>query len=197
MTKNEFDIFWTTNYPRTIPLTYCFKHDYPERWFRIHSLPESKRYAESNEEWEFLLSRQNEIIADLLGDNTPILLVTGEYYLEDQTTFNLPGSEHSLSGSSFIILNSIDLYKLHPDEFEEGQIFIPMFCNQIWNAKQFDKLLIDIAQDKLRAFFVSIENKCIIAPYDGGIDFIVTDIKTRDFYKNKYKSWLSSRTDGM
>jgi hypothetical protein len=127
MTKNEFDIFWTTNYPGTIPLSRCFKHDYPERWFRIHSLPESKRYAETNEEWEILLSRQNEIIADLLGGNTPILLLTGECYLDDQTTFNLPESGHSLSGSSFVILNSIDLYKLRPEEFEKG---IPCFVKK-------------------------------------------------------------------
>jgi hypothetical protein len=65
MTKEDFQNLWTLNYPDTIPISYRFKHDYSDRWFRIHSLPESKRYAENESEWEILLSRQNEIITDL------------------------------------------------------------------------------------------------------------------------------------
>lgn len=36
-------------------------------WFRIHSLPESKRYADTTEEYELLLNRHNEIITDCFG----------------------------------------------------------------------------------------------------------------------------------
>ena len=57
MTKEEFNTFWTKTYPDTIPISHFFKHDYSNRWFRIHSLPYSKRYAESAEEWNILLIR--------------------------------------------------------------------------------------------------------------------------------------------
>jgi hypothetical protein len=49
----------------------------------------------------------------------------------------------------------------------------------------------------LRAFFVSVNKKLVIASYDGGIDFILKDIETRDFYKQKNNGWLSSRQDGL
>ncbi|WP_018628488.1 DUF3885 domain-containing protein [Niabella aurantiaca] len=197
MTKEQFDIFWKTNYPGTIPISHCFKYDFPERWLRIHSLPESKRYPETQEEWEILLSRQNKIINDLLGYKTTILVVIGEYFFEGQEPYDILESEYSLEDCSLVSLNPIDLHKLWPDEHDKGQLFIAKFCQQVWIPKRFDKLLKDIAQYYLRAFFVSLENKYIIAPYDGGMDIILNDTKTRDHYKEKYKLWLSPRSDGF
>lgn len=72
-----------------------------------------------------------------------------------------------------------------------------MFSEQNWHPHKFDNLLKDIAEDNLRAFFVSVYKELIIAPYDGGVDFILKDTKTRDFYKQKYISWLSIRQDGL
>ncbi|MDJ1503014.1 DUF3885 domain-containing protein [Xanthocytophaga agilis] len=67
MTKEQFTIFWSSTFPDTLPISHYFKYDYSDRWFRIHSLPESKRYADNEEEWNILLHRQNTIISDLLG----------------------------------------------------------------------------------------------------------------------------------
>lgn len=78
MTAEEFDTFWTSTYPNTVLISYYFKHDYADRWFRIHSLPELKRYAEDEKEWQLLLDRQNTIITDLLGSGEEFLLVTGD-----------------------------------------------------------------------------------------------------------------------
>jgi hypothetical protein len=72
-----------------------------------------------------------------------------------------------------------------------------MFSEQNWQPKKFDNILKDVAEGNLRAFFVSVDKELIIAPYDGGIDFILKDIKTRDFYKQKYSGWLSARQDGL
>ncbi|WP_449384898.1 DUF3885 domain-containing protein [Chitinophaga flava] len=44
------------------------------------------------------------------------------------------------------------------------------------------------AQDNLRAFFISIGKELVIAPYDGGIDFILKNSETRDSYKGKYRN---------
>jgi len=44
MNKKDFETLWTLNYPDTVPIAHLFKHDYSDRWFRIHSLPDSKRY---------------------------------------------------------------------------------------------------------------------------------------------------------
>src|SRR3954470_19119956 len=82
MTKEQFKSFWTARYSDTIPISHSFRHDHSDRWFRIHSLPESKRYADNGEEWKVLLDRQNTIMNEVLGEKSKVLIVTGDYYFE-------------------------------------------------------------------------------------------------------------------
>jgi hypothetical protein len=70
-------------------------------------------------------------------------------------------------------------------------------ASKFGELNKFDDLLREIAYDNLRAFFVSIEKELMIAPYDGGVDFILKNSETRDLYKRKYNSWLSPRQDGF
>ncbi len=197
MTANQFNIFWTSAYPGTIPIPHYFKEDYPDRWFRIHSLPDSKGYADNENEWDNLLERQNKIITHLLGHHSKILLVTGDHFTEGTKELFPISAVKSIAEIPFVSLNDIDLHKLRPEEYEEGQVFRPIFSEQTWQSGKFDNLLRDIADDQLKAFFVSIENHCIVAPYDGGIDFILKDNETMKAYKEKYKDWLSAREDGL
>ena len=69
MTKEDFEINWNSTFPNTLPISHTFKIKYVNRWFRIHSLPKSKRYAENEKEWIILLKRQNQIITDLFVEN--------------------------------------------------------------------------------------------------------------------------------
>jgi hypothetical protein len=197
MTAEQFNIFWASNFAETIPIQHYFKHDYAERWFRIHSLPESKRYADNDQEWNVLLNRHNEVITDLFGNNANLLLVTGDYNYNSPNDIHITNEEPIFNTYSFTILDSIDLHKLSPDEYDEGQTFRPAFSKAIWNPNIHDALLKAIANDGVRAFFISLDNKVIVAPYDGGIDFILNDTATRDIYKQKYKEWLSEREDGF
>ena len=66
-----------------------------------------------------------------------------------------------------------------------------------WKNGERDEILKAIADDKIRAMFVSPTSKCVIAPYDGGVDVIVGSTEKRDNLKAKYKKWLSFRKDGM
>ena len=65
MTSEQFNTYWALNFADSIPIPHYFRQDYSDRWFRIHSLPGSKRYADNEEEWNILLDRQNKIITDL------------------------------------------------------------------------------------------------------------------------------------
>jgi hypothetical protein len=197
MTAAQFKAFWANNFPDLVLLQYLFKYEYAEKWFRIHSLPESKRYAEDDSEWAILLGRQNEIISDLLDANSDFLLVTGDYTMEGFIELHPPEEIHSIADFTFISLDQINLNEISPDIYGPGQFCTPRFSEQKWETGKFDNLLKDIADDNLRAFFVSFDKQLIIAPYDGGVDFILKDTKTRDQYKQKYSSWLSEREDGF
>jgi hypothetical protein len=194
MTKEQFNEFWTSKYSETVPISHYFKDDYNNKWFRIHSLPESKRFANTDEEWTILLTRQNQIITDLLGQNTNILIVTGEYNWGERQTF-ITEEEEVFKPYVFKRLDNIDLFELTPDDYDKGEIYRPAFAETIWVQNKHDKLLREISVDKVRAFFISIEKNVLIAPYDGGVDFILKDSETRNTYKLKYKDWLSKRED--
>lgn len=191
MTPEQFRFYWRLTYPQSVPVQHLFRHFWPERWFRIHSLPQSKRYAETEKEWDILLERQNTIMSDLLSGAPDVFIITGSESEEEQE------QKTSLENYKFIDLPPIDLHQLYPMEYDEGDLFTPSFAKQDWKTNKFNDLLKDIAADKLRAFFLSVDNKCLIAPYDGGVDIILKDVETKEFYKQKYKDWLSERADGL
>lgn len=196
MTKKEFNRLWQLHYWNSVPISYLFKHYYPKRWFRIHSLPKSKRYPENDKEWGILLSRQNEIITDLFGVDTPILMVTGDYHWGDNQTPHITKEEKVFSDYSFIELDEINLYEMDL-EYDEDAAYRPAFAETQWNIEKQKGIIKQMADDKIRAFFLSFEKNIIVAPYDGGIDFILKDTETRNYYKNKYQNWLSEREDGL
>jgi hypothetical protein len=198
MTKEEFNEFWAGRYYNSIPISHVFKRDYPERWLRIHSLPQSKRYAEDEIEWAILLQRQNRIISDIFGENLQVLLVTGTY--SDKMGWESPWIEQGrnvLKPYVFTKLEAIDLYSRSSEFFEEDMLYTPEFAEIAWKVNRYDNLLKSIANDELRVFFVSPEKNVIIAPYDGGVDIILKDLETKEYYKSKYSQWLSARSDGL
>lgn len=196
MTSEQFNIYWYSNYPATIPLSYCFKNDYQERWLRIHSLPESKRYADNDEDWNILLTRQNTIIKDLLGDTLKLYVVTGEYDFDGNYETPMFFSNDLFEGIKFTALDTIDLHRLSPDEYDNGTTYRPFIAEINWEENKYDDILKSIANDEIRVFFISIDRKCLIAPHDGGVDFVLENNNIKDLYKTKYKDWLSTREDG-
>jgi hypothetical protein len=203
MRAEQFDKFWHSTYPATVPLSELFRIEYADRWFRIHSLPESKRYPESALDFSILLYRQNTLIADLLGNKSDLLLVTGEYDFEPDKYKNWQFSpEGSIKNLAFTELKPVELDKLEPDprtpdENKAGELYRLVLAEIDWQFGAWDMLLKEIAEYELRAYFISIAKECIIAPYDGGMDIILKDTATRDRYKLKYQEWLSLREDGM
>ena len=75
--------------------------------------------------------------------------------------------------------------------------FIIFVKTEKWKKESRNEILKAIADDEIRAMFVSPSKKCVIAPYDGGVDVIVDSTQKRDRLKVKYKDWLSDREDGI
>ena len=197
MTPVQFEGFWASRYSESLPIQHCFKHDYASRWFRIHSLPQSRRYADTEHEWDILLARHNTIITDILGDDAEVLLVTGDYNYGEPSEPHITQEELAFLDFNFQRVDDIDLFKLSPEEYDKGQAYRVAYAETVWKPHSHDNLLKGIADERLRAFFISPVKNAIAAPYDGGIDFVLKDTETMSFYKNKYKDWLSAREDGF
>jgi hypothetical protein len=178
MNKEEFFDFWNKNYPNTSPINYLFNLTSEDRWFRIHSLPESKRYANSDQEWKILLERQNTIINDFILQNTIIKVIINFIKIKNP------------------LFKKYDFTNIGVLVDKEGErVFQSFLFETIWKTNSLNDVLKDIANDEIRGYIVV--DDCIISPYDGGMNLYLKDTETRDFYKNKYRKWLSLREDGM
>lgn len=193
MTESEFIDYWNTEYPESFPINHELKSVYPDRWFRVHSLPESKRYAESTDEYKIILDRQNQLINDLIGEESEVV-ISFALYTNDLTNDNY---KELTDFGEFLKVLTIDLHKERPEEYEDEMYFDIYVKTENWKNRNRDEILKAIADDEIRVMFVSPSKKCVIAPYDGGVDVIVDSTEKRDRLKAKYKDWLSDREDGM
>ncbi len=202
MSTASFQIFWNNRYPESAPLGHYLRIDYWERWFRIHSLPESKRYANDEDESKILLYRQNTLITDLLGNGAEFYLVTGRYYYPDPNIEDIAKEYRELdcfNKFDFCESEGINLFEFYPDDYDEEPegYFIPASATATWKPSAFDDLLMKIADDEAIALFLGISRNIVICPYDGGVDCIVEDSEQVEYYLRKYQNWLSRREDGL
>ncbi|WP_225761692.1 hypothetical protein [Acinetobacter sp. Marseille-P8610] len=195
---HSFQTRWDFFYPDKLPISHYLVQNFPQFWFRIHSLPESKRYANNPEEYELLLNRQNKIITDCLGIGTSIFIVSGHYFTASRN--NKAYDPIFRLNYQFHLEQEINLTQANPEYYEgedEDHFFRPCTVEVTWQTNKHNDLLKKIADDELRAFMISFEQNIIVAPYDGGIDFIIFDKAKRNDLRNKYQDWLSPRADGL
>jgi hypothetical protein len=74
---NNFDYKWNMLFPNKLPIPYLFLTLFFKNWIRLHSLPNSKRYADCAFEIDLLINRQNQIISDCFPQLQPFSLSQG------------------------------------------------------------------------------------------------------------------------
>jgi len=131
MDNKEFNSFWKTRYPETYPINHELKWIYPDRWFRIHSLPESKRYANSDKEYEMIFDRQNKLIDDLIGQGSKIVISFG-LYTDDVGNENY---KELTDFGDFTKVDSIDLQMVRSKEYEDEMYFDIYIKNDVWGKR--------------------------------------------------------------
>ena len=187
---------WANWYPGTPPLGYRLREAFPERWFRIHSLPESQRYATSEAEYEELLGRHNAVATDLLGSGAPcaVLVTTTcdpEWTRDLDEIAGLGPGTWSLWGRTPVDQVDPDLREDEP----EGWCVFGLALR--WAPGRLDSLIRSVAEDRLRAIVVSQESGRVYAPYDGGADLFLAGERERDEMRDRYRAWLSTHPYGL
>jgi hypothetical protein len=164
---------------------------YENRWFRLVSFPGPKLYPVNKKDWELLLEKQNMIISDILEGSTLLYGVTGEYSTEGYSEDPVSTDSSAFAGFVFSPLDPISMHKISPDEFKMDEIYQGFITELKWEPNKYNELLKALANDDARMFFISPERKCLIAPYYGGIDFVLENTAVRDYYKKKYRDKLA------
>ncbi|QKG59176.1 hypothetical protein GKZ68_21060 (plasmid) [Hymenobacter sp. BRD128] len=200
MLASDFDAYWRATYPEAVPLGHLLRTIYPRRWLRLYSLPEGQRFPVDAADWRELLHRHLTVFADLVGEPAELFLITGEYDFADspQPTPWSFAADGVLQRLPFTRLSPVALSDLRvPDEYQVGDVYRPV-CTQLrWTAATGEEFLRAIAEEQLRAFFVSVDYGYLLAPYAGGLDIIFPGEAARNYFRDQHRSWMSPRADGL
>jgi hypothetical protein len=193
--SDKFQEFWQANFSDCLPVSYLFKSELNDLWFRIHSLPESKRYAENEEETQEILRRQKILFEDVIGEDDECFIVCLHY----------EKSPVEIYGNKFLQIVKLLTQESKPiplqlieDDAKQNEVYRVAFGKLKIEFSELKEILIAIADDEIHYLFIlNPKSKRIFAPYDGGVDIILESSGKRDEFKERYKDWLSSREDGL
>lgn len=193
MTKIDFIYYWKQSFNEILPFCADLKFNYPDRWFRIHSLPDAKRYADTEEEYQIILERQNQLFDTVFGKGTDIMIVFSI------CTYDVTNDNYTkvIDFNEFEKLETINLSQREPENYEDN-VFLDLYVkNTNWHKNKYDNILKAIADDEIRMLFICPSKNRVIAPYDGGIDVIMENKSARNMMKIEFMDWLSQRNDGL
>lgn len=191
MLSEEINGFWAEEFGDALPVASALKWKFQERWFRIHTLPKSKRYPDSESEYEEIFSRHNTVLEDLFDSEEKFILASTSCS-GDAEPIRSPKIEEMGLQQNF-------WQSIQVDEEAPGETHCHVFIDFVrWKVGLLDALFRLVADDEIsEVMLISVEGNFVYHPYDGGADLILKDSITRDRYKQKYVHWLSVRPDGL
>lgn len=170
-------------------------------WIRFHSLPQSKRYADTDEERAILLARQNALATEVLNVGPCWLVQThwttlpGEVDWADQHDPFWATREYGLEYAfEFLEEDGAD------EDDPGGEPDRPWRVHAAptdWSPGQFDHLLISIADEKAGSTLWMGTDGAIFAPYDGGIDLFLSGPEAVELLRSRHPGWLSDHPLGL
>ncbi len=176
--------WWRRRYSDVEPSGHTLRAAFPNRWFRIHSLPESKRYPEDASDWVTLIDRHRSVSSTVLGAR-PVCYIVTPWWCWKESCF---------SAFEMRSIPSLPEFRPDPDEPPSGGFYGARIT---WDFEQFEPVLREVAEDRVRATVISEGSLAAYAPYDGGADLFLPDEQKRDEIKEGFREFLSSRPDGL
>lgn len=182
---SELAELWRRCYGNLPPQGARLRKRLPDRWLRIHSLQGGKRFAEGVDDEGELLARANTAASVVLGEGQSVWIIAASFELEP------PGELPELAGQLLVPAITCE-----PDEdLETRAVFHAARVN--WQDGVFDDVILAVAEDRRRVIWMNEQTGEVFAPYDGGVDLVLTHRARRDALREQWKAWVSTRKDGM
>lgn len=178
---------WQRNWPNADPISHQLRVRYCDRWVRFHSLPESKRYADSPEEYAEIIRRYRTALAELPGGHAPehLVVIAEEFGSRDLAT----------GWSKRHLPDAWPWRRVEDDDPELG--FHYLWVRKGLTDSQLDALLTAVADDQAYVVLAAPNLSWLFCPYDGGADVILPDVATRDALRDRHPDWLSALPSGL
>jgi hypothetical protein len=165
------------------PIAYELRDRWADRWVRFHSLPDSKRYAETEEEYRILLDRHHTVLTGLgVGDG--LYAIAG--YFEDTAGRSRPDpSVHP---------GAVLWQTLQPNHETFFELPVQLYASKVSRDRtELDPFLRAVADEALSyAIIAPTDLRWLYHPYDGGADVIAPGPHDRDMLRARHSSWLSA-----
>ncbi|MFM9962973.1 MAG: hypothetical protein ACKV2Q_17330 [Planctomycetaceae bacterium] len=178
------------------PISYKLRRQFENRWVRFHSLPESKRYPDGEEEMEIVLHRHNAVLESLAAEGCDVALVTTHYSNSSPLEEIAPVSEPAPDA---IRWRSVAMHKLPDADKFMGEHFMHLFVKwSKWMRGVFDPTIRLTANDVIRnVLLIDSQGAWCVSPYDGGMDCFLRTSSARDALRIQYADWLSPHPKGL
>lgn len=189
----SFETSWARFHHGQRPVGWMLREDGAANWVRFHSLPQSKRYAATDEERSIILTRQNSLAMEVLGDETCWLI---------QTQWVSPPGETDVADQydPFRATRELGLemaFEFLVDDGEESRPWRTYAGHTAWLPGRFDDLLLSIADEKAGPTIWMGSNGALFAPYDGGVDLFLSELSEVNRLKQQHADWLSDHPLGL
>jgi len=185
---HKFQEAWNRFHAGRFPVGFRLREADTPNWLRFHSLPLSKRYADTDAERKLLLARHNELAGEVLGADEACWLV--QVYFEpenDPNIIDIARRDHGLPWAFKFFTDD--------DAEEEWQVAAG---ETSWAVGKFDDLIWAIANEQSAStLWMSASTGSIFAPYDGGIDLFLPNPKAVCDLRARHQDWISAHPDGL
>src|SRR5262249_5049779 len=183
---------WERHFGALPPVGHLLRQAIPHRWMRIHILPGSHRYAAGDLEYVELLSRHNQIAAEILGSDAEAILFI-----------------HAWGTGDAFRASFIDSGKAKEVGLSEDRLFTRGFSSEgeslvvggrriQWSERAWDTLPGDGAGWALNSgVLMNPESGEVFGPYDGGADLFLKALERVAELRQRWVSWVSNHPSGL
>ncbi len=177
---------WRRRWPACPPIGYELRSAYPDVWVRFHSLPESKRYADDDDEYTVILERYDTVLDELFA-GMDVYVVEAVADATPEVPRFRPDANHWMT-----VLVDDD-----PDP--EFRTYFHLYWRRLpWEWGVIDDLLLAVADDKVPSVFITdTRMRRVHHPYDGGADVLLATPVERELLRGRYRDWLSGHPSGQ
>lgn len=183
-------VWWQSEFGDIAPRGHLLRGAVGDRWVRFHSLPDGKRYAETEDEHLELQRRHLAVATALFTAGEPLYV-----FRAHEAEARLRGkARHQLAGRQFREAVAVLPNGAQTDDAEHH--YVRALVTR-WKPDFFEaaiRLLADWRE--VGVSWVSPATRNILCPYDGGMDVFTFSVAPMEL-RSRFAAWGSTRSDGL
>ena len=185
--------WWQSEIGSIAPVGFALRRYLNLNWTRFHSLPESKRYPESEDERAELLRRHSLVTAELFSPGERLYVFQSRFPVSRRQL----RQKHAVAGRQLREASVMLAVNTGTVATEDDDILVTRALETKWKPDFYERLVTEVASERESLVALAAPNsKNVYCPYDGGMDVFSFSVSPSDLEK-KFSGWLSDRPDKL